>query len=76
MHRRNRRSREPDGGTRWIAVVAVMLGRAAPAGVLLAALLFGLAEAADAAPYVVTLGTLFLSTARRRRTRPSTGVAS
>jgi simple sugar transport system permease protein len=68
-------------GRGWIAVVAVMLGRAAPVGVLLAALLFGLAEASgfrlqgvglpqqatDAAPYVVTLVALFLSTARRRR---------
>lgn len=68
-------------GRGWIAVVAVMLGRAAPVGVLLATLLFGLAEAAgfrlqgvglpqqatDAAPYVVTLVALFLSTARRRR---------
>lgn len=58
-------------------------------GVLLAALLFGLAEAAgfrlqglglpqqatDAAPYVVTLGALFLTTARRRRRpRPSGAV--
>ncbi|MFD4568720.1 ABC transporter permease [Streptomyces sp. NPDC058251] len=77
-------------GRGWIAVVAVMLGRALPLGVLLAALLFGLAEAAgfrlqglglpqqatDAAPYVVTLGALFLTTARRRRrTRPA-GAAS
>lgn len=68
-------------GRGWIAVVAVMLGRAAPLGVLLAALLFGVAEAVgfrlqgaglpqqatDAAPYVVTLAALFLSTARRRR---------
>ncbi|MFH8533795.1 ABC transporter permease [Streptomyces tendae] len=67
-------------GRGWIAVVAVMLGRALPLGVLLAALLFGIAEAAgfrlqglglpqqatDAAPYVVTLGALFLTTARRR----------
>ncbi|WP_369037216.1 MULTISPECIES: ABC transporter permease [Streptomyces] len=72
-------------GRGWIAVVAVMLGRALPLGVLLAALLFGLAEAAgfrlqglglpqqatDAAPYVVTLGALFLTTARRRRRTPS-----
>ncbi|QFR02428.1 ABC transporter permease [Streptomyces phaeolivaceus] len=72
-------------GRGWIAVVAVMLGRALPLGVLLAALLFGVAEAAgfrlqglglpqqatDAAPYVVTLGALFLTTARRR-TRSTT----
>jgi ABC-type uncharacterized transport system permease subunit len=77
-------------GRGWIAVVAIMLGRAAPVGVLFAALLFGVAEAAgfrlqgvglpqqtpDAAPYVVTLRALFLSTARsRRRTTPS-GAAS
>jgi general nucleoside transport system permease protein len=62
-------------GRGWIAVVAVMLGRATPVGVLLAALLFGLAEAlgfrlqglglpqqaTDAAPYVVTLIALFAS---------------
>ncbi|WP_409237218.1 ABC transporter permease [Streptomyces sp. PA5.6] len=68
-------------GRGWIAVVAVMLGRALPLGVLLAGLLFGIAEAVgfrlqgnglppqatDAAPYVVTLVALFLSTARRRR---------
>jgi ABC-type uncharacterized transport system permease subunit len=77
-------------GRGWIAVVAIMLGRAAPVGVLFAALLFGVAEAAgfrlqgvglpqqtpDAAPYVVSLRALFLSTARsRRRTTPS-GAAS
>ncbi|WP_424217106.1 ABC transporter permease (plasmid) [Streptomyces sp. BI20] len=69
-------------GRGWIAVVAVMLGRALPLGVLLAALLFGLAEATgfrlqglglpqqatDAAPYLVTLIALFLTTAKRRRT--------
>jgi general nucleoside transport system permease protein len=62
-------------GRGWIAVVAVMLGRATPVGVLLAALFFGLAEAlgfrlqglgfpqqaTDAAPYVVTLIALFVS---------------
>lgn len=71
-------------GRGWIAVVAVMLGRALPLGVLLAGLLFGIAEAVgfrlqglgmpqqatDAAPYVVTLAALFLSTARRRRRKP------
>jgi simple sugar transport system permease protein len=65
-------------GRGWIAVVAVMLGRAAPVGVLLAALLFGLAEAlgfrlqglglpqqaTDAAPYLVTLVALFASSSR------------
>jgi simple sugar transport system permease protein len=77
-------------GRGWIAVVAVMLGRALPLGVLLAALLFGLAEAAgfrlqglglpqqatDAAPYVVTLGALFLTTARRRRRTTPAGAVS
>ena len=73
-------------GRGWIAVVAVMLGRALPYGVLAAAVLFGLAEAfgfrlqgaglpqqaTDAAPYVVTLLALFISSARIRRTREST----
>ena len=73
-------------GRGWIAVVAVMLGRALPYGVLAAAVLFGLAEAfgfrlqgiglpqqaTDAAPYVVTLLALFVSSARIRRTREST----
>ncbi|MEV7193080.1 ABC transporter permease [Streptomyces sp. NPDC093510] len=72
-------------GRGWIAVVAVMLGRALPLGVLLAGLLFGVAEAVgfrlqgnglpqqatDAAPYVVTLVALFLSTARRKRRKRS-----
>lgn len=71
-------------GRGWIAVVAVMLGRALPYGVLAAAVLFGLAEAfgfrlqgiglpqqaTDAAPYVVTLLALFVSSARlRKRTK-------
>ena len=61
------------------------LGRALPYGVLAAAVLFGLAEAfgfrlqgiglpqqaTDAAPYVVTLLALFVSSARIRRTRES-----
>jgi simple sugar transport system permease protein len=79
-------SQNMTAGRGWIAVVAVMLGRARPVGVLLAALLFGLAEAVgfrlqgvglpqqatDAAPYVVTLIALFVSTARlRRRTAPA-----
>lgn len=73
-------------GRGWIAVVAVMLGRALPYGVLAAAVLFGLAEAfgfrlqgvglpqqaTDAAPYVVTLLALFVSSARIRRTRERT----
>lgn len=67
-------------GRGWIAVVAVLLGRALPVGVFAAALLFGLAEAfgfrlqglglpqqaTDAAPYVVTLLALFASNARWR----------
>lgn len=62
-------------GRGWIAVVAVMLGRAHPIGTLAACLLFGLAEAVgfrlqgnglpaqitDAAPYVVTLVALLLA---------------
>lgn len=70
-------------GRGWIAVVAVLLGRALPVGVLAAAVLFGLAEAlgfrlqgiglpqqaTDAAPYVVTLLALFLSSARLRSRR-------
>lgn len=80
-------------GRGWIAVVAVMLGRALPVGVLLAGLLFGLVEAigfrlqgegmpqqaADAAPYVMTLIALFLATRPRfrdavaRRTRRARG---
>ncbi|WP_410614478.1 ABC transporter permease [Amycolatopsis sp. lyj-109] len=68
-------------GRGWIAVVAVLLGRAHPLGVLLSALLFGVAEAlgfrlqglglpqqaTDAAPYVVTLLALFLSSARKEK---------
>ncbi|AUS82022.1 sugar ABC transporter permease [Actinoalloteichus sp. AHMU CJ021] len=74
-------------GRGWIAVVAVMLGAAAPVGVFLAALLFGLAEAlgfrlqglglpqqaTDAAPYVVTLIALFVSSRRLRRRDPVEG---
>ncbi|HEX5996990.1 MAG TPA: ABC transporter permease [Jiangellales bacterium] len=62
-------------GRGWIAVVAVMLGRAHPIGTLGACVLFGLAEAVgfrlqgnglpaqitDAAPYVVTLVALLLA---------------
>ena len=63
-------------GRGWIAVVAVMLARAHPVGVLAAALLFGFAEAigfrlqgqglpsqiTEAAPYVVTLVALLFAT--------------
>jgi simple sugar transport system permease protein len=62
-------------GRGWIAVVAVMLGKAHPVGVFLSSLLFGFADAlsfrlqgmrlpfqiADTVPYVVTLVALFLS---------------
>jgi general nucleoside transport system permease protein len=68
-------------GRGWIAVVAVLLGRAHPVGVLGACLLFGVAEAlgfrlqgngfpvqvTDALPYVVTL--IALAFARKRFTR-------
>jgi general nucleoside transport system permease protein len=68
-------------GRGWIAVVAVLLGRAHPVGVLAAGLLFGSAEAlgfrlqgnglavqiTDALPWVVTLAALVL--ARRRFAR-------
>ena len=70
-------------GRGWVAVVAVMLGRNRPYGVLAACLLFGAAEAygfrlqgagfpqqaADAAPYVITLLALALLQARRLRHR-------
>ncbi|MFG1705835.1 ABC transporter permease [Nonomuraea sp. M3C6] len=74
-------------GRGWIAVVAVMLGGVLPYRVLLACLLFGVAEAvgfrlqgvglpqqaADAAPYVITLIALILAgAAARRRPREST----
>jgi simple sugar transport system permease protein len=68
-------------GRGWIAVVAVMLGKAHPIGVTLSSLLFGFAEAlsyrlqglvlpfqiADTIPYVVTLTVLFLAQAARIR---------
>ncbi len=67
-------------GRGWIAVVAVMLGRAHPLGVLGASVLFGLADAVglrmqglglpnqltDAAPYVITLVALVLAVRRQR----------
>lgn len=73
-------------GRGWIAVVAVMLGGNRPYGVLAACLLFGAAEAfgfrlqgaglpqqaADAAPYVITLLALVLLQARRLRGARST----
>jgi len=69
-------------GRGWIAVVAVMLGRAHPVGVFAASLLFGFAEAvsfrlqgmmlphqiADTIPYLITLVALiFLQITRSRR---------
>jgi simple sugar transport system permease protein len=68
-------------GRGWIAVVAVMFGRAHPLGVLAASLLFGLADSIGfrlqglqmpsqftaMVPYVVTLVSLFIIEAQRRR---------
>lgn len=68
-------------GRGWIAVVAVLLGRAHPFGVLAASLLFGFAEAfgfrlqgqglpvqiTDVLPFVVTLAALVLARKRFRR---------
>lgn len=70
-------------GRGWIAVLAVMLARAHPVGVLGAALLFGFADAigfrlqlfglppqaTDALPYVVTLVALIIMSRRFRKTR-------
>ena len=73
-------------GRGWIAVAAVMLGRARPVPVAAACVLFGLADAAglrlqgasvpsqltDVAPYVLTLAALLVSRirVRRRTARP------
>lgn len=68
-------------GRGWIAVVAVMFGRAKPLGVLGACLLFGFTESlgfrlqglqvpsqlTDALPYLVTLASLFLFRPRGSR---------
>ncbi|MBB4071982.1 ABC transporter permease [Leucobacter sp. OH2974_COT-288] len=70
-------------GRGWIAVVAVMLARAHPLGVLGAALLFGFTDAygfrmqglgwpqqlTDALPYVVTLVALLLMSHRLRKAK-------
>ncbi len=67
-------------GRGWVAVVAVMLGQAAPLGTLLAALLFGITEAVgfrlqgegspsqftSAAPYFITLMALIVVSLRTR----------
>lgn len=67
-------------GRGWVAVVVVMLGQAAPVGVLIAALLFATTEAigfrlqglglpsqfTTAAPYVITLIALIVVSVRRR----------
>lgn len=69
-------------GRGWIAVVAVLFGRAHPVGVLIASLLFGLADSmgfrlqglgmpsqfTGMVPYVVTLISLFIIESRQRRT--------
>jgi general nucleoside transport system permease protein len=68
-------------GRGWIAVAAVMLGRARPLGVAAACLLFGLSDAlglrlqgeglpnqiTDSAPYIVTLLALVIAGLRQRR---------
>ena len=73
-------------GRGWIAVAAVMLGRARPLAVAAACVLFGLSDAlglrlqgeglpnqiTDSAPYVATLAALLIAGLRRRQTgRPS-----
>ena len=74
-------AQEMSAGRGWIAVVAVMLGRESPLGVLAACLLFGLAEAigfrlqgaglpsqfTDVGPYVVTLVALVAVAYRNQR---------
>lgn len=68
-------------GRGWMAVVAVMLGRGHPLGAAAASLLFGFTDAlgvrlqgvglpaqlTEALPYLVTLASLFVLAARRRR---------
>nr|WP_321983977.1 ABC transporter permease [uncultured Lichenicoccus sp.] len=68
-------------GRGWIAVAAVMLGRARPVAVACACILFGFSDAiglrmqgasvpsqlTDAAPYVVTLAALLIARPERRR---------
>lgn len=73
-------------GRGWIAVVAVMFGQAHPLGVFAASLLFGLADSigfrlqglqmpsqfTGMVPYVVTLVSLFIVEAQRRRRKVAT----
>ena len=68
-------------GRGWIAVVAVMLGRAHPVGVFIASLLFGFSDAlgfrlqgsslpyqfAQIIPYVVTLIAVFINQSRNKK---------
>lgn len=68
-------------GRGWIAVAAVMLGRARPLAVAASCVLFGLSDAlglrlqgeglpnqiTDSAPYVVTLAALLIAGVRQRR---------
>jgi simple sugar transport system permease protein len=68
-------------GRGWIAVAAVMLGRARPLYVTAACVLFGLSDAlglrlqgeglpnqiTDSAPYLVTLAALVIAGLRQRR---------
>ncbi|SHM62709.1 ABC transporter permease [Cryptosporangium aurantiacum] len=72
-------SEQMTAGRGWVAVVAVMLGRGRPGLVLAACVVFGAAEAfgfrlqglglpqqaTDAAPYVITLIALLLTSIRR-----------
>jgi simple sugar transport system permease protein len=71
-------------GRGWIAVAAVMLGRARPLAVAAACVLFGLSDAlglrlqgqglpnqiTDSAPYLVTLAALVVAGLRQRRFSP------
>ncbi|TQS40657.1 ABC transporter permease [Cryptosporangium phraense] len=80
-------SEQMTAGRGWVAVVAVMLGRGRPGWVLGASVVFGAAEAfgfrlqglglpqqaTDAAPYVITLLALILTSVRWRRTVQPTG---
>ena len=72
-------SENMSAGRGWIAVVAVMLGRAHPLGILVACLIFSIADAlgvrlqglglpnqlTDVAPYAITLGALIVVSLRQ-----------